>query len=162
MYEAKYASSCSRVNTVCGSVFFLISLPRLSEGCPATGPHLPLMGSHKLGGPEPLANAFLFSPPVRGVRWPLASLLERGNAEVSCTAPSRAKNRRSPSRIVVECIIGQGQTFPSDEGYRGISLHRTIRPENTKHAGAISAPAAKRALRFHGRPSRMRPWPVIS
>lgn len=94
---------------------------------------------------------FLFSPPERGVRCPLASLLARGNAQGRLAAFfARAKpleHPSRPSRIAVQtpaqCQFGHDRLSLLMKGTDAFCRIALFAPENTRHTGAISAPAAR-------------------
>ncbi|SOY42657.1 protein of unknown function [Cupriavidus taiwanensis] len=124
---------------------------------------------HLAGSPGPARHRFLFSPPQRGVRCPVVSLLARGNAEARSAAFSRAKKRakvdhvphqspRARPRKTLPCASGVSLLMKGTDAFGRIAL---FAPENTEHAGAFSAPAERERCSSMDGPHRCGPWQVM-
>ncbi|SOZ35001.1 protein of unknown function [Cupriavidus neocaledonicus] len=168
-YDAKYESSCSRVKTVSGSVFVLIPLPRGVKDARTLHRIRRAGAPHRAGGSGPARHRFLFSPPQRGVRCPVVSLLARGNAEARLAAFSRAKKRAKVDHVPNQSRSrhprktaphASGVSLPM-QGTDAFGRIALFAPENTKHAGAFSAPAERERCSSMDGPHRCGPWQVM-
>ncbi|SOY79491.1 hypothetical protein CBM2599_A120056 [Cupriavidus taiwanensis] len=125
--------------------------------------------SHQGGGSGPARHRFLFSPPQRGVRCPVVSLLARGNAQARMAAFSRAKKRAKVDYIrhdlrcrhrreAASHASGVSLPMKGTDAFGRIAL---FAPENTEHAGAFSAPAERERCSCMDGPHRCGPWQVM-
>ncbi|SOZ21809.1 hypothetical protein CBM2609_A100088 [Cupriavidus taiwanensis] len=120
---------------------------------------------HRAGGSGPARHRFLFSPPQRGVRCPVVSLLARGNAEARMAAFSRAKKHAKVDHVPHDLHCrhrrktgshASGVSLPM-KGTDAFGCIALFAPENTEHAGALSAPAVRERCSCMDGPSPMRP-----